>query len=135
LTSPFVSPGRHPHEVAVALYSLLVGIVGFTLPTGISRSIATMFPYGWDYVYFGLLIVAGGMVLIGVFNRKIEGALLERSGLLVLTCLFLAYAIAVMIVGGQLGFVAAMFSLSYSVANVVRAVQITRAINDWRSGG
>lgn len=135
MTSPFVSPGRHPHEVAVALYSLLVGIVGFTLPSSISRSIATMFPHGWDYVYFALLVVAGVTVLIGIFNRRIEGALMERIGLLLLTFLFVAYSIAVMIVGGQLGFVAAMFSMSYAVANVVRSVQITRAIEDWRSGG
>ena len=134
MTSPFKSPGRHPHEVAIALYSVMVGIVGLAIPSGISRSIQTIFPDGWAYVFFGLLVAAGAITLIGIFNSRIEGALMERTGLIVLTWLLIAYAIAVLSTGGQLGFVAVMFPVAYAVANVVRSVQISRDIEAWRSG-
>lgn len=134
--TPYGAPARHPHEIAVIGFSVFVGVMGLVLSSiGVSKSIQTIFPDGWQYVYFILLILAGVVTLVGIFNPKIDGPLQERVGLLVLTTLFVAYAMAVIVVAGFAGLTAATFALCYSGANIARCIQISRAINDWRAHG
>lgn len=76
-----VRTGRHPHEILLVVAATLLGVVGAFIPELISDAVAAEFPWPWAMIYWIFMAVSGLITLWGIFNKKIEGLLVERAGL------------------------------------------------------
>ena len=127
-------PGIHPHEIVMAGMSAGSGIVELAFQSNASSAITNAFP-GWFYVmFFGGLILGGLATLYGISRDKLEGVLIERAGLALLSAMYLAYAIAVVGLFGERGVMASVMPLAVAIANAVRVWQIGRSIKLYRDG-
>src|ERR1043166_8811964 len=102
------SPG--PFEV---MFMLAAIIGGFTiLATSYMTAVGRTLPL-WMVLYLGLgLIVGGAMSLYGIITKRAIGPLIERSGLLLLTILFVTYAGLVIVAVGWRGMTSVVFFLA-----------------------
>lgn len=114
-----------PHEMLMALASLVIGIVGTVFPEQISVPVAMLFPSPWARVFYAFIGLFGAVVLISVPFRTIEGRLVERLGLYALAAFFAAYAGMVISTRGTGGIVASIIPLAWAIGNVWRGRQIT----------
>ncbi len=130
-----VRTGRHPHEVLVCVTALLIGGSGLALNgTSISRALNETFQPQLRMAYFIGLVLSALVALYGIWKHGIEGLLIERVGMGVQACLFLAYAVAILVLNGVAGLAYALIPFCFTVANVVRAWQIGRdlkLISSW----
>lgn len=116
------STGRHPHEVFLTAFIVLVSVVGLFTP--VSPSIASMLTEPGATAFYLGLVLSGVATLVGIWIPRIEGPLIERIGLGVTALFLLAYIIAVFANSGTRGFMAVAFPTGILVANVARIVQI-----------
>ncbi len=123
-----VRSGRHPHEIALLVMSVVIGVLGLVFPGGVSPAPQGTLPGRILYAFFIGLIIAGATSLFGALRDSLSGLLWERFGLSMLTCLYLAYAVAVLTYTGSRGLTTALFVGSMAVASLVRVVQIVRDI-------
>lgn len=101
------------------------GVVGLCEPTATSGAITAALPH-WQAVCWYAGLVAGGVAgLVGVSARGVNSLLAERAGMVVLACLTLAYAVAVVTQVGFRGALPALFTGLFAVACAVRFVYIT----------
>lgn len=121
-----VRSGRHPHEIALLVMSVVLGIVGILVSGSTSPGISSAFPGHTENFFYVGLSVSGAVALYGALLRNITGLLVERAGLIGLSCIFLGYTIAVFTNAGVRGTTSALFGLAFTVANIVRLVQISR---------
>lgn len=120
-----VRSGRNPFEVWLLVACVVVGIVGLVQPSSTSNAITSLLP-GWEVVTWYAGLAGGGAVsLFGVFGSGLTALLVERVGLIILTCLTLAYSIAVVTQIGFRGALPALFTGLFAVACAVRFVHIT----------
>lgn len=120
-----VRTGRHPHEIAVIVASLAVGIVGTYQPEVISRPITLIFPWPWSMAYWCLMVLFGAVALFGVLRTKrIDGLLVERAGLTGLAFLYVSYVLAVFEFAGTGGLFGALLPGAFAIGSIARCWQI-----------
>lgn len=121
-----IRTGRQPHELLVLLATVILGTVGTFLPEKISTAIAETFARPISSVYWAGLALFAGIALFGIIRRRVDGLLIERAALVVLTALYGAYVVAVISSSGLAGFAACALPLAFAIANVCRVFQIRR---------
>lgn len=119
-----VRTGRQPYEVAVLIVSIATGIVGVVLPEGISGAIDSEFNTFWSRSYWAALVLFAGITLAGIFRRRIEGLLIERGGLTVLSALYATYVYAAVATNGLAGIGASALPIAFTLASLARCWQI-----------
>lgn len=119
-----IRTGKHPHEVLVLIFTTILGTVGSVMPSEISDSVAGEFPWPWCMIYWIAMTATGLLTLSGIFNRKIEGLLIERAGLTLQATLFGAYIYAVSQHAGMSGLVSMVLPASLIAGNIYRCWQI-----------
>lgn len=105
-------------------------IFGYARPPSIQAALP-----GWLRGVWGVLLLIGGLAaVIGLYWPwdALDAILIKRVGLLAAAGGTLAYGVALLSLGSA-GFVAAVFNLGFALACLVRASQITRALNKFRS--
>jgi len=120
-----VRSGRNPFEVLMLAACLCTGVVGLFEPATTSGAIVSLLPHWQVVTWYCGLVVGGAIGIGGVFSRGISSLAIERAGLIVLTCLTLAYAGAVVAQVGIRGTLPALFTGLFAVACAVRCVYIT----------
>lgn len=121
-----VRTGRHPHEIAILSASAIIGILGILFPENISNSVTHVLPWPWALIFWGVLASFAFVTLWGVFNSKIEGLLVERAGLIVVTIMYGIFIYCVLSYAGIGGAVSAILPGAYLVGNIARCIQIRR---------
>lgn len=120
---------RRPHHVLLLLYSLVVGaayLLGLPQPRSVTENLSSPYLTLWSVG----LALSGGIGLVGSYWRgQIEaGLMLERSAMLIGAASVFGYAWTVGQAGTTASF-AAGFCLAWGVANLVRAVQISKDLH------
>lgn len=121
-----VRTGKQPHEVAILIISIVIGVVGSFGPERISNAIAETFTPPWAAVFWAGLAVFGAVALWGVFAPKIEGLLTERIGLIALALFYAAFAGTIMLYSGKSGLLSTALPLAFCAGNIGRAIQIRK---------
>lgn len=123
---PFlVRSGRNPFEILLLVACFAAGVVGFFQPQSSSGAINAALPY-WQALCWYIGLTGGGLMgLIGVFNRGVNSLLMERVGVVMLTCFTFGYSAAVISQVGFRGIFPAVFTGFFAVACAVRSVYIT----------
>jgi len=116
--------GRSPFEIFMLAACVLAGIAGLITPRASSNAISMLLP-DWQLIawYWGL-VVSGSIGLLGIAGKRATALLVERIGLATLSCLTLAYSIAVVDAAGLRGAFAAGITAAFAVACVGRCWQI-----------
>jgi hypothetical protein len=99
-------------------------MAGSIAPHRISNSVANEFPWPWAAIYWGCMAFSGMITLYGIFDRKIDGLLIERAGLMLLTAVYGLFVYAVIQYAGLSGFVGAGFPIAFAIGNLWRCWQI-----------
>jgi hypothetical protein len=120
-----VRSGRNPFEVLMLIACTATGAVGLLEPTSTSNVITSLLP-AWEVVTWYSGLTLGSLVsLFGVFWGGVVSLVLERAGLVMLTCLMLAYSAAVITQVGVRGALPALFTGLFAIACAIRFVYIT----------
>jgi hypothetical protein len=120
-----VRSGRNPFEVLMLVACVATGTVGLFQPSSTSNVIISMLP-NWEVITWYSGLTLGGLVsLFGVSRSGVVSLVLERAGLVTLTCLMLAYSTAVVTQVGVRGALPALFTGLFAVACAIRFVYIT----------
>ncbi len=120
-----VRSGRNPFEVLMLVACVATGTVGLFEPSSTSNVITTLLPTWEVTTWYGGLAVGGLVGLVGVFLNGVLSLLVERVGLIMLTCLTLAYSTAVVTQVGIRGTLPALFTGLFAIACAIRFVYIT----------
>lgn len=123
-----VKTGRQPHEVALLIGCLLFGLAGTIAFDAVAVTSLRALPEAFGQVFFVLLAVGAAVPLVGIFKPGLEGPLIERIGLWVLTIQNVFFAAAVAVTSWPRGFGFIVMMTMLAVANVVRALQIPRQL-------
>lgn len=119
-----IRTGKHPHEVLVLCFTTVLGIVGSFVPEEISDAIAKEFLWPWSMAFWIAMTVTGLISLYGIYNKKIDGLLIERAGLTLQATLFGVYIYAVSRHSGLEGLVAMALPAALAAGNIYRCWQI-----------
>jgi hypothetical protein len=123
---PLVRSGRNPFEVWLLVACVAAGVVGLVAPDA-SSAIAKSLPH-WELTCWYAGLTFGGLVsLVGVFSKGVNSLFIERVGMVVLTCLTLAYSVSIIVqVGAVKGATLPAFLTGlFAVACAVRFFNIT----------
>ena len=120
-----VRSGRNPFEVLMLAACVAVGGVGLIDPQATSGAITAALPHWQALCWYGGLVGGGLVSVIGVFSRGVVSLVVERVGVVILTCLMLAYTTAVITQIGIRGTLPAVFTGLFAVACAVRFVYIS----------
>lgn len=133
---PVIVPGRRrPHELMLLAVSVLLGVAFFAGSAPPPTTVEALLPDWVRDLWYGLLLGSGSVGLIAVWLRDIAtGLLLERIALMVNAAALVIYITAIIAVGGRPGVGAGAFLAGWSIANIIRAVQITRDLHRIRRG-
>jgi len=123
---PFlVRSGRNPFEILLLVMCATVGVVGLCQPSATSNVVTSLLPTWEVIVWYAGLAIGGLVSLLGVFLSGVVSLLIERVGLIMLTCLTLTYSTAVIAQIGIKGILPALFPALFAVACVDRFARIT----------
>lgn len=126
---------QHPFEVAMLLSAAAVG-VSRLLAGSTSGSLERTLPPGLLLVWYVLLTFGSVVSLVGVFwVEPVTGLLVERSGLWALSSACAVFGVAIVTVGGLRGVAASLFLFGFTVACLLRAVDIGRILSRIRALG
>ncbi|TCO57113.1 hypothetical protein [Actinocrispum wychmicini] len=129
-----IRSGRHPHEIVLLAFTLLSGLTGFFgYSQAASNAILLLLPRAYGQAFYLGLAASAAIALAGICWRGIVGPLVERAGLLINTGLYLFFALAIFTVGGVRGVGFGFTLIAFSVANVVRVLQIRRDLRAIRA--
>lgn len=120
-----VRSGRNPFEVLMLGACVGTGAAGLVEPTATSNAIVSLLPHWEVYTWYAGLLVGGLVGITGVFSKGVVSLLVERVGLIMLMCLTLAYAAAVLTQVGFRGVVPTLFTGLFAVACAIRFLYIT----------
>lgn len=120
-----VRSGRNPFEVLMLAACVAVGTVGLCQPSSTSSVITSLLPTWEVTTWYAGLAVGGVVSLLGVSLNGVTSLLVERVGLIMLTCLTLAYSTAVATQVGIRGTLPALFTGLFAIACAIRFVYIT----------
>jgi hypothetical protein len=119
-----IRTGKHPHEILVVGATIMLGIVGTIWPDRISAAIDQEFSWPWSVAYWVSMAAAGSITMWGIFNRKIDGLLIERAGLTIQASLFGLYVYAVAQYVGFAGFASMVLPIAFAAGSLARCWQI-----------
>lgn len=119
-----IRTGRQPHETLVVIATGLLGVVGLMLPHEVSGAIADALTPHWASVFWAGIALFAFITLWGIYKRRIDGLLVERAGLTVLTALYGGYVLILLTYRGWDALAGAALPLAFAIANVVRCFQI-----------
>lgn len=129
----YMTPGRQrPHEILICFAVVFSGVVGLLSPDTVSPSITQAFPGVMSAIYFLALISSGLVSLYGVYGKTMVSPMIERAGLFAMALFLVAYALSLIARNGDIALIAAIMPTAVAIANVVRAFQITRALEQAR---
>lgn len=118
--------GRQPMEMAVAVVSITSGVLGLVFPDTISPAIRDALEPVPRMAYLILLALGGVIALWGDATRGVQGLMIERRGLFVLTVAFLVLVSCVFLTRGVGGVASALIPTVFIICTVGRIVQIGR---------
>lgn len=119
-----IRTGKHPHEILVVAATILLGITGAIWPDRTSVAIASEFTWPWSMAYWASMAAAGIITMWGIFDRRIDGLLIERAGLTIQASLFGLYIYAVAQFAGANGFVSMVLPAAFATGSLSRCWQI-----------
>jgi hypothetical protein len=120
-----IRSGRHPHEVFLLVAFLLWALFGLIAFEATASPSLRLLPTPWGHVFYGALGVGAVVAIVGVFLRRgIVGPLVERSGMLILSGMNVAYAVFVFGYSGSRAAGFSIFMVCLAAANIWRAAQI-----------
>jgi hypothetical protein len=122
--------GTHPHEVLLLIATCLLGAAGLVFYSVLATPVVRSLPYPFGHILYAGLVAGSGIAIWGVFWRSITGALVERVGLFSLSALALSYTAAIFAFAGWRGINFGGFMIAFSVANLIRAYQISQEIRE-----
>lgn len=128
-----IRSGRHPHEVALLAAAFLMGVAGVVIFDTVASTTVRALPQPWGHVMYGVLAIGSAIALTGVFWPGIAGAVIERAGLVALVGASLGYAVAIFAINGPRGLAFTTFLTAFALANVFRAVQISKEITEMQA--
>jgi hypothetical protein len=124
---------RHPFEVAMLVAAVAVGasrVLSEPTSGSLERALSPFLISAW----YLLLTLGSVIALTGIYWREPGGGLLiERAGLTMLTSAGLVYGVAITATAGWRGLAAAMFVFGFSVASLIRALDIGRILSRIRA--
>lgn len=127
-----IKSGRHPLAVTLLVFCAVSGVSNLLAYSKSATNVLRALPPAFGLVFYGLLALGSAVALVGVFWPGLTGPHLERSGLLMLTGVFSAYAVLVI----PLGLRALFFSLllfGFALGNFLRVLQIGRDLKRIRA--
>lgn len=122
-----VRSGRNPFEVWLLVACVVAGIVGLISPVDSASAVVKALPH-WEVLCWFSGLTLGGLVgLAGVFSRGVVSLLVERVGMVILTCLTFAYSVSIV---AQVGIAAgatlpALLTGLFSVSCAIRFFNIS----------
>jgi len=119
-----IRTGRQGHELFVVIATALLGVAGTISPEAVAISAASVLPFPWAVVYWAAMIICSLITLRGIFDKRIDGLLTERAGLILLTVLFGVYAYTCLEYAGLGGLGSATLPMAFALANIYRCRQI-----------
>jgi predicted lysophospholipase L1 biosynthesis ABC-type transport system permease subunit len=119
-----IRTGKHPHEILVVFASSVLGLAGSIAPHRISIAIHSEFAYPWAMVFWMMMAIFSLITLYGILNHRVEGMLIERAGLIVLSALYGMYVFAVLSYAGWMGVASTVLPLAFAIGNLSRCWQI-----------
>jgi hypothetical protein len=125
-----IRSGRHPHEVALLVACVLLGLAGLVAYGKVATTTIRGLPEPLGYLLYAGLLAGGVVALAGSFMPGLAGPLIERIGLASLGLLCVAYAVAVLAFFPTRGLSFAVFMLAFTAANVFRMRQISRELTE-----
>ncbi|GLW91781.1 hypothetical protein [Actinokineospora globicatena] len=128
-----IRSGRNPHEVALLAAAFVLGLAGLTAFGQVATTTVRALPDPFGHVLYGGLAVGALVSLVGVFLAGYIGPLLERAGLIGLALLCAGYAVTILGLFGGRGLSFALFMLAFAAANLVRARQIGRELDEMQA--
>lgn len=124
---------RSPFEIVILVACALTGLIGLLTGNASPASISVAFA-GWAAIWNIGVLVGGVGTLVALWCKAPLNYLLERVGMVWLTTLFLAYAVAIGVVNDQPRVVAGLGSnLALAFACLVRAWQLTDQLRRLRA--
>jgi len=118
---------RHrPFEIATlfaVLFSVLVNVIKG--PSAVMAAIDAILP-GYMIVWYCGVVLGSIAALVAAFLKVPSCLMWERTGLCLLGMFFLAYGTTSLLVFGLTGLTGANLLFAFSVAALVRVVQLTR---------
>jgi hypothetical protein len=119
-----IRSGKHPHEVAMLLAGLLLGVAGAVFFDETATTTARALPYPFGHIMYAGLGLGCAIALTGVFWHGLTGALVERAGLVSVSIWSLIYGAVVAINSGVRAVGFGGFMLAFAVASLIRVKQI-----------
>lgn len=118
-----------PREVLLDSF-FLIAAIGFFLGVAPPTSIETQVPEPWQWVWYLLLFVGGGLILTSHFRRRwVDRLLTERHGCWASAAGALIFAVAAFAYTGMSAFFAAGFMISWTCAQLWRIAQIHKELS------
>ena len=90
-----VRSGRNPFEVWLLVACVVAGIVGLISPADTASTVVKALPHWEALCWFSGLTLGGLVGLAGAFSRGVMSLLVERVGMVILTCLTFAYSVSI----------------------------------------
>ena len=123
-----VHSSKSPFEIFLLIAAVLSGLVGIVHP-GAGGRIVSQLPHWGQYIWYGGLLGAGVITLVGVVTHRLWSLYVERGGLQMLGALSILYSaeilFAVPVAANSFSVVTV---IGFSVACLVRVRQISRDI-------
>lgn len=126
---PFlVSNNRNPFEIFLLVACVFGGVGGFIDPSRASSVILEAVPRYILIIWYLAIAIGGTITLVGLLGKKLIFLFLERLGLVLLTGFSLGYSIILLTHINRPLALSALITLSFSIACLVRLIQVSREL-------
>jgi len=116
---------RSPFQIVILVFCILTGVIGLATGSASPASLAEVYGH-WAALWNVGVAIGGAGTLAAMFSPVPANLLVERVGMIWLSTLFLAYAVAIGVHNDPDRVVAGLGSdLAFTAACFVRAWQIT----------
>jgi hypothetical protein len=118
-----------PFETMMLFFCTLGGMALLVFGNLVSGALAQTLPTFFTYTLAGGLVLGGATGLTGqLLVRTLDGALIESAGLVLVSCLFVAYGTVAVSYAGLHAFFTVLFFGAMVAASVWRIIRIRRRI-------
>lgn len=118
-----------PYETMMLIFCTLGGIALLLFGNLVSGALAQTLPTFLTYTLAGGLVLGGATGLVGqLVVRTLDGGLIEAAGLVLVSCLFVAYGAVALSYAGSHAFFTVLFFGAMVAASAWRIIRIRRRI-------